>query len=55
MPEEALEYSMAAGDVDGTADLMEQLVVPAYQQGRITTIQRWLRWLADRTGSRDTR
>jgi LuxR family maltose regulon positive regulatory protein len=50
MPEEALEYSMAAGDVDGTAGLMEQLVVPAYQQGRVTTIQRWLRWLADRDG-----
>ncbi len=49
-PEEALEYSMAAGDVDGAARLVGQLVVPAYQQGRVTTIQRWFSWLEDRDG-----
>ena len=49
-PEEALEYSMAAGDVDGAARLAGQLVVPAYRQGRVTTIQRWFRWLEDRGG-----
>ena len=38
LPEEALEYSMAAGDVDGAARLVGQLVVPAYRQGRVTTI-----------------
>src|SRR6266480_3300647 len=31
MPEAALEYSMAAGDVDGAARLVGQLVVPAYR------------------------
>ena len=49
-PEEALEYFMAAGDVDEAAHLVGQLVVPAYRQGRVTTIQRWFRWLEDRGG-----
>jgi LuxR family maltose regulon positive regulatory protein len=50
MPEAALEYSMAAGDVDGAARLVGQLAVPAYRQGRATTIQRWFGWLQDRGG-----
>ncbi len=50
LPEEAVEYCMAAGDVDGAARLVGQLVVPAYRQGRVTTIQRWYRWLEDRGG-----
>ncbi len=49
-PEEALEYSMAAGDVDGAARLVGQLAVPAYRQGRVTTIKRWFGWLEDRGG-----
>src|SRR5690242_2800766 len=49
-PEEALEYSMAARDVETAAGLVEKLVVPAHRQGRVTTIQRWLRWLEDRGG-----
>jgi len=49
-PEEALEYSMAAGDVNGAARLVGQLVVPAYRQGRVTTIRRWFGWLEDRGG-----
>ncbi len=49
-PEEALEYSMAAEDVDGAARLAAQLAVPAYRQGRVTTIRRWFRWLEDRGG-----
>jgi len=50
MPEAALEYSMAAEDVDEAARLAGQLVVPAYRQGRATTIQRWFGWLEDRGG-----
>ena len=50
LPEAALEYSMAAGDVDGAARLMGQLTVPAYRQGRATTIQRWFGWLEDHGG-----
>ncbi len=49
-PEEALEYSMAAEDVDGAARLAGQLTVPAYRQGRVTTIRRWFGWLEDRGG-----
>jgi LuxR family transcriptional regulator, maltose regulon positive regulatory protein len=50
LPEEALEYCMAAGDVDGVARLVGQIVVLAYRQGRVTTVQRWFGWLADRGG-----
>ena len=50
MPEDALEYCMAAGDVDGAARLVGQLVVRAYRQGRVSTILRWFRWLEDRGG-----
>jgi LuxR family maltose regulon positive regulatory protein len=50
LPTEALEYSMAAGDVEAVAGLAEELRRPVYWQGRRTTIQRWLRWLEDRGG-----
>jgi LuxR family maltose regulon positive regulatory protein len=50
LPEEALEYCMAAGDVDGAARLMGQLTVPTYRKGRATTIQRWFGWLEDHGG-----
>ena len=49
-PEEALEYFMAAGDVDAVAGLVETLFLPADRQNRITTLQRWFRWLDDRGG-----
>jgi LuxR family maltose regulon positive regulatory protein len=49
-PEEALEYSVAAGDTDTAAGLVEKLVIPAHRQGRVPTVQRWLRWLEDRGG-----
>jgi LuxR family transcriptional regulator, maltose regulon positive regulatory protein len=48
LPEEALEYSMAAGDADAAAGLVEKLAVPAHRQGRVPTIQRWFGWLEDR-------
>jgi LuxR family transcriptional regulator, maltose regulon positive regulatory protein len=50
LPEQALEYFMAAGDVDQAARLVESRYVPAYRQARVTTLQRWLRWLEDRGG-----
>jgi LuxR family maltose regulon positive regulatory protein len=49
-PESALEYSIAAGDVDTVADLAGRLVLPTYQQGRVTTVQGWFQWLQDRGG-----
>jgi LuxR family maltose regulon positive regulatory protein len=50
-PEEALEYSIAAGDVGLVARLVEKLGIPAYQQGRGATLQRWLDWLDEHGGS----
>ena len=52
LPEEALEYSMAAGDVDEAARLVEKLWAPTDRQGRTTTVLRWFRWLDDRGGIR---
>ena len=49
-PEEALEYSIAAGDVATAAGLMGGIVVPAYRQGRVTTLLRWFRWLDEQGG-----
>jgi len=47
-PEEALEYAMAADDVDAAARLVQSLWLPADRQGRFVTLQRWFRWLDDR-------
>jgi LuxR family maltose regulon positive regulatory protein len=49
-PEEALEYSMAARDVEVAAGLLEKLAVPAHRQGRVPTIRRWFGWLEDQGG-----
>jgi LuxR family maltose regulon positive regulatory protein len=48
LPEEALEYSMAAGDVDTTAGLVTQLAPQARRESRAATVERWLRWLDER-------
>ena len=50
LPEEALEYSIAATDVGTAGRLVEELTVPTYRGGRITTLQRWFGWLEDRDG-----
>jgi LuxR family maltose regulon positive regulatory protein len=49
-PEEALEYSIAAGDVDTVARLVGKIALSAFQQARVTTVQRWLEWLEGRDG-----
>jgi LuxR family transcriptional regulator, maltose regulon positive regulatory protein len=46
-PEEALEYWMKAGEVDSAARLAGALTFPAYQRGKIATVERWLGWLED--------
>jgi LuxR family maltose regulon positive regulatory protein len=51
LPEEGLEYSMAAEDVDTAAGLAAKLGVPVHRQGRVTTVQRWFGWLEDRGGT----
>jgi LuxR family maltose regulon positive regulatory protein len=50
LPEEALEYCMAAGDVETAARLVGQLWKPVYGQARVATLQRWFGWLQDRGG-----
>ena len=50
LPEEALEYAIAAGDVDTVASLAQRLWPPAYRQGRFATLQQWYRWLDERRG-----
>jgi LuxR family transcriptional regulator, maltose regulon positive regulatory protein len=50
MDEDALEYSMAAGDVDEAARLVQKLWLSADRQGRGATLQRWFRWLEHRGG-----
>jgi LuxR family maltose regulon positive regulatory protein len=47
LPEESLEYSMAAGDVPAAARLLEELAVPTRRQGRAVTLRRWFQWLDD--------
>jgi LuxR family maltose regulon positive regulatory protein len=53
LPEEALEYSMAAGDVDNVAGLAAIFGVPAYRGGRVATVQRWFGWLDDQGGIKE--
>jgi LuxR family maltose regulon positive regulatory protein len=48
LPEEAVEYSILAGDTDTVARLLPMLWSPIYRQGRTATLQRWFRWLEDR-------
>jgi LuxR family maltose regulon positive regulatory protein len=48
LPEEALEYSMAAGDVAESARLVQKLWLATSRQGRVTTLQRWFQWLNGR-------
>ena len=50
LPEQALGYFMAAGDVDQAARVAEQLSLPTYRQGRVTTLWQWLGWLDERGG-----
>ena len=46
-PGEALEYRMTAGDTDGAVRLVGVLGFPAYQHGRVATVERWFGWLED--------
>jgi LuxR family transcriptional regulator, maltose regulon positive regulatory protein len=50
LPEEALEYSMAAGDVESAVRLVERLGVQAHRQARFATLRRWFGWLEDQRG-----
>ncbi len=54
-PAEALEYSIAAGDVDAAARLVGSSPFQAFRRARVTTLQRWFDGWRAGTGSRDTR
>ncbi len=47
-PDGALEHRMQAGDTDAVANLAGVLAFPAYQHGRVATVERWFGWLEDR-------
>jgi LuxR family maltose regulon positive regulatory protein len=44
LAEEALEYSLAAGDAGTAARLTGDLWLPAFRRGRFATVQRWFQW-----------
>ena len=50
LAEEALEYALAAEDVEMVARLVQTLWRRFYGQGRTATLQRWFGWLEDRGG-----
>ena len=50
-PEEALEYSIAAGDAGTAARLVEQIWLQVYFARR-ATVERWLDWLEERDAVR---
>ena len=49
-PEAAVDYAAAAGDLEHVARLVSRLALPAYQDGRIVMVERWLRLLDDLPG-----
>jgi LuxR family maltose regulon positive regulatory protein len=52
-PSEALGYWMKAGEADAAGRLVGALAFPAYQQGRVATVERWFRWLAEHDAAAD--
>ena len=50
LAEEAVGYSLAAGDVDMVGRLVENLWLPIFRQGRYATLRRWFQWLHDHGG-----
>jgi LuxR family transcriptional regulator, maltose regulon positive regulatory protein len=53
LPEQALEYSIAAGDAETAAGLVQSLWLPTLWQSRIATVQRWFGWLEEHGKIRD--
>jgi LuxR family maltose regulon positive regulatory protein len=52
-PGEALGYWMQAGEPDAAARLVGTLTFPAYQGGRVATVERWFGWLEDHGAMED--
>ena len=47
LPEEAVEYAHAAGEMDTLAGLLDTLTLPLHYDGRTETVDAWLRWFKD--------
>jgi LuxR family maltose regulon positive regulatory protein len=50
LPEEAVEYAMAAGDVGEVASLVAELSQPGERDDRTAMLRRWYRWLDEHGG-----
>jgi LuxR family maltose regulon positive regulatory protein len=48
MPEDAIDYSIAAEDTETAARLVEQIGLRMYWHGQRETLDRWIRWLDQR-------
>jgi LuxR family maltose regulon positive regulatory protein len=44
LPEAAIEYAAAGGDVDQVARLVSTFALPFFRSGRVATVERWFRW-----------
>jgi LuxR family maltose regulon positive regulatory protein len=44
LPEEAVAYGQAAGEISTVAALVDQLALPLYYDGRMAAGEEWLRW-----------
>ncbi len=47
LTEEAIGYGQAAGEKDTVAGLVDALSPPLYYDGRLETVEEWLRWFGD--------
>jgi LuxR family maltose regulon positive regulatory protein len=47
LPEAALIYGHAAGETDVVAGLVDQLALPTHYDGRMETVEGWLRWFSE--------
>ena len=47
LPEAALIYGQAAGETDAVAGLVDQLALPTHYDGRMETLEGWLRWFSE--------
>jgi LuxR family transcriptional regulator, maltose regulon positive regulatory protein len=47
LPEAAVVCGQAAGETDTVAGLIDALTLPLYYDGRMETVEEWLRWFSD--------
>jgi LuxR family maltose regulon positive regulatory protein len=47
LPEAAVVYGHAAGEMDAIAGLVDALALPLYNDGRMETLDEWLGWFGD--------